>query len=51
VGPSLLVRFDDRNAVLLVRPTGAPGEVLLFEVGGQGGSVGLLLELARSVRR
>ena len=51
VGPSTLVRFDDRNAVLLARPAGAPGEVLLLQVGGGGGSVDLLLQLARSARR
>ncbi len=51
VGPSTLVRFDDRNAVLLARPAGTAGEVLLFEVGGRGGSVDLLLQLARSAQR
>jgi hypothetical protein len=49
VGPAVLVRFDERNAILLARPAAGPPEVLLFEVGR--GSEDLLLELARSARR
>jgi hypothetical protein len=49
VGPATLVRFDDRNAVLLARPAGRPAQVLMFTVGA--GSVDVLLQFARSARR
>jgi hypothetical protein len=49
LGPATLVRFDDRNGILLASPVGSPAQVLLLQVGGA--PVDTLVALARSAHR